>query len=37
VEVAAGDSAWFDATHPHAYENRGATGATFTLVVLEPA
>jgi transcriptional regulator with XRE-family HTH domain len=37
VEVPAGDSAWFDATHPHAYDNPGATAASFTLVVLEPA
>jgi len=33
VEVPAGDSAWFDATHAHAYANPGATAATFTLVV----
>lgn len=37
VEIPAGDSAWFDATQPHAYTNPGATAATFTLVVLEPA
>jgi transcriptional regulator with XRE-family HTH domain len=37
VEVPAGESAWFDATRPHAYSNPGATAATFTLVVLEPA
>ena len=37
VEVSAGDSAWFDATFPHAYSNPVATTATFTLVVLEPA
>jgi transcriptional regulator with XRE-family HTH domain len=37
VEVPAGDSAWFDATRPHAYANPGATAAMFTLVVLEPA
>jgi transcriptional regulator with XRE-family HTH domain len=37
VEVSAGDSAWFDATHPHAYDNPGATAANFTLVVLDPA
>jgi transcriptional regulator with XRE-family HTH domain len=37
VDVAAGDSAWFDATHPHAYDNPGTTVAGFTLVVLEPA
>jgi transcriptional regulator with XRE-family HTH domain len=37
VDVPAGDSAWFDATHPHAYGNPGATPAGFTLVVLEPA
>jgi transcriptional regulator with XRE-family HTH domain len=37
VVVPAGDSAWFDATHPHAYGNPGATPADFTLVVLEPA
>ena len=37
VEVHAGDSAWFDATRPHAYINSEANAATFTLVVLEPA
>ena len=37
VEISTGDSAWFDATWPHAYTNPGATAATFTLVVLEPA
>ena len=37
VEVPAGDSAWFDATFPHAYDNASASAATFTLVVLEPA
>jgi DNA-binding XRE family transcriptional regulator/quercetin dioxygenase-like cupin family protein len=37
VEVTTGDSAWFDATWPHAYANSGAAAATFTLVVLEPA
>jgi transcriptional regulator with XRE-family HTH domain len=37
VEVPAGDSAWLDGTHPHAYGNPGATPAGFTLVVLEPA
>ena len=37
VQVSAGDSAWFDATHPHAYGNPGAEVASFTLVVLEPA
>lgn len=37
VEVPAGDSAWFDATHPHAYNNPADSVATFTLVVLEPA
>jgi transcriptional regulator with XRE-family HTH domain len=37
VEVAAGESAWFDATRPHAYTNPGAGAATFILVVLEPA
>ena len=37
VDVAAGDSAWFDATRPHAYANAGPTAATFALVVLEPA
>jgi transcriptional regulator with XRE-family HTH domain len=36
-EVPAGDSAWFDATLPHAYANPGTTTATFTLVVFEPA
>ena len=35
--VSAGDGAWFDATTPHAYANPGATPASFTLVVLEPA
>ena len=37
VEVPAGDSAWFDATLPHAYANPGTTDALFTLVVFEPA
>jgi transcriptional regulator with XRE-family HTH domain len=37
IEVPAGDSAWFDATHPHAYSNQTAAPTTFTLVVLEPA
>jgi Cupin domain len=37
AEIPAGDSAWFDATRPHAYANPAATSATFTLVVLEPA
>lgn len=37
VEIPTGDSAWFDATRPHAYSNPAATPATFTLVVLEPA
>jgi transcriptional regulator with XRE-family HTH domain len=37
LEVAAGDCAWFDATHPHAYDNPTEAEATFTLVVLEPA
>jgi hypothetical protein len=37
AEVPAGDSARFDATRSHAYANDGATPATFTLVVLEPA
>lgn len=37
AEIPAGDSAWFDATHPHAYSNPEATPASFTLVVLEPA
>jgi DNA-binding XRE family transcriptional regulator len=37
VEIPAGDSAWLDATRPHAYSNPGATTASFTLVVLEPA
>jgi hypothetical protein len=36
VEIPTGDSAWFDATRPHAYANAGTTAATFTLVVLEP-
>ena len=37
VEIAAGESAWFDATRPHAYSNPGTTAASFTLAVLEPA
>jgi transcriptional regulator with XRE-family HTH domain len=37
ADIRAGDSAWFDATHPHAYSNPEATPANFTLVVLEPA
>jgi len=37
LEIPTGDSAWFDATHPHAYENPAATAASFTLAVLEPA
>ena len=37
VDIPAGDSAWLDATLPHAYGNPGATTATFTLAVLEPA
>jgi transcriptional regulator with XRE-family HTH domain len=37
VEIPTGDSAWFDATRPHAYANPGASAATFILVVLEPA
>jgi transcriptional regulator with XRE-family HTH domain len=37
VEIPTGDSAWFDATQRHVYSNPGATAATFTLVVLEPA
>jgi transcriptional regulator with XRE-family HTH domain len=37
VELPTGDSAWFDATRPHAYTNPGAAAVTFTLVVLEPA
>ncbi len=37
VEIPAGDSAWFEATWPHSYANPGASAATFTLVVLEPA
>lgn len=32
VEVRAGDSAWFDATRPHAYINSGTAPATFALV-----
>lgn len=36
VQIPRGDSAWFDATHPHAYENSGAKAVGFTLVVLEP-
>lgn len=37
LAITTGDSAWFDATHPHAYNNPGTTASTFTLVVLEPA
>ena len=37
VEIPAGDSARFDATWPHVYANPGATAATFTLVVVDPA
>jgi transcriptional regulator with XRE-family HTH domain len=37
AEIPAGDSAWFDATRPHAYRNPEAIPASFTLVVLEPA
>jgi hypothetical protein len=37
VDVAAGDSAWFDASLPHTYGNPGRATATFTLAVLEPA
>jgi transcriptional regulator with XRE-family HTH domain len=37
VEIRAGDGAWFDAAHPHAYSNPARATATFTLVVLEPA
>jgi transcriptional regulator with XRE-family HTH domain len=37
VEIPAGDSARLDATWPHVYANPGATAATFTLVVLDPA
>jgi transcriptional regulator with XRE-family HTH domain len=37
VEIPTGDSAWFDATRPHAYANQGRSAATFILVVLEPA
>jgi mannose-6-phosphate isomerase-like protein (cupin superfamily) len=37
ADITAGDSAWFDASHPHAYSNSDATPANFTLVVLEPA
>jgi transcriptional regulator with XRE-family HTH domain len=37
IEIPAGDSAWFEATWPHAYINSSAAAATFTLVVLEPA
>ena len=32
IEVRAGDSAWFDATHPHAYKNETADPTRFTLV-----
>jgi transcriptional regulator with XRE-family HTH domain len=37
VEIPTGDSAWLDATRPHAYANPGASAATYILVVLEPA
>jgi DNA-binding XRE family transcriptional regulator len=37
ADIPAGDSAWLDATHPHAYSNPETTPAHFTLVVLEPA
>jgi transcriptional regulator with XRE-family HTH domain len=37
LEIPAGDGAWFDAAHPHAYSNPACASATFTLVVLEPA
>jgi transcriptional regulator with XRE-family HTH domain len=37
VEIPAGDSAWFDATQPHAYSNPAAVAANLTLAVLEPA
>jgi transcriptional regulator with XRE-family HTH domain len=37
AEIKAGDSAWFDASLPHAYSNPARATATFTLVVLEPA
>lgn len=37
VDIPAADSAWLQATHPHAYANHVATAASFTLVVLEPA
>jgi transcriptional regulator with XRE-family HTH domain len=37
VEITAGDGAWFEAAHPHAYTNPARATATFTLVVLEPA
>jgi transcriptional regulator with XRE-family HTH domain len=37
IEIPAGDSAWFEATWPHAYINSSAVAVTFTLVVLEPA
>ena len=37
IEIPAGDSAWFEATWPHAYINSSAAAASFTLVVLEPA
>jgi transcriptional regulator with XRE-family HTH domain len=36
IEVRAGDNAWFEATHPHAYKNETANPTKFTLVVLEP-
>lgn len=37
VDIPTGDSAWLDATRPHAYTNPAATPASFTLAVLEPA
>jgi transcriptional regulator with XRE-family HTH domain len=37
IEIPAGDSAWFDAAHAHAYRNPNATSAAFSLAVLEPA
>ncbi len=37
VEIPTGDSAWFDATRPHAYANLRSSAARFTLAVFEPA
>ena len=34
--LTAGDSAWFEATHAHAYRNPARSTTSFTLVVFEP-